>query len=248
MITKYKVIEGTKGLSKKMYGILGVAVALVSYGAYHWISSPILERPKESIQRESYGEAYKATLTLKDGSTIILQPIKNTQEHFKELRITHTEPSCAAMMTSGKPWTEQMTKGNQMVYAFSWELFHDLQKSGKTVTQPMTLGFLVFDDKGKLLGDMGLQTEKDRLDEVFFNLLPEARRKGIGYVGGMHLIEFYEKYFGKKGLGANILPHNIPSQKLMMKLGFTRKKGANGKQATVDMHGRIYELWERMRS
>jgi RimJ/RimL family protein N-acetyltransferase len=246
MINKFKIIEGTKGLSKKAYGVLALLIVLAGYGAYHWISTPHLKRPEQSAQKGNYAEAYKVSLALKDGSTIILQPIKNTQDHFRQLRITHTEPSCAAMMTSGKPWTEEMTKGNQMVYAFSWELFHDLQKSGKVVTQPLTLGFLVFDEKGLLLGDMGLQTEKDRADEVFFNILPEARRKGIGYIGGRYLIEFYEKYFGKKALGANILPHNIPSQKLMIKLGFTRKKGADGKQAIVPMHGRSYELWERI--
>ena len=245
MIAKLKLIEGTKGLSKKAYGTLALLVVLMGYGAYHWISAPVLKRPEQAGQKGNYTEAYKVSLTLKDGSTVILQPIKNTQDHFRHLRITHTEPTCAAMMTSGKPWTEQMTKGNQMVYAFSWDLFHDLQKSGKAITQPLTLGFLVFDDKGVLLGDMGLQKEEGRADEVFFNLLPEARRKGIGYAGGLYLIEFYEKYFGRKPLGANILAHNIPSQKLMTKLGFTRKQGVNGKQETLIMHGRTYELWER---
>jgi len=246
MRKKYTVVEGKKGFSKKVYGLSLLLLALIGYGVYHWLSAPFLERTRqESHSQKSYVEAYKVTLPLKDGSSITLMPIKNTQDHFKNLYKIYTEPSCAAMMTSGEPWSEKATRGNQMLYSLSWELFHDLQKMGTSKTQPLTLGFLVFDDKGTLLGDMGLQVEKDRADEVFFNVLPEARRKGIGYVGGKHLIEFYKQYFSDKPLGANILPHNIPSQKLMTKLGFKRKKGPTGESEKTHMYGRTYELWER---
>ncbi len=244
MNKKLTLIIGKKNLSPKAYGIIAIVIGLLGYGLYHWVQSPTLSKPTHHLAN-NYADAYKATLTLKDGSTIVMQPVRNTAEDFQNLSKVYTEPTCATMMTNGQPWAEKSIKGNQMFYTLSWELFHDLQRSGVKSPQPMTLAFLVFDDKGTLLGDMGLQQEKDRLDEVFFNVMPSARRKGVGYIGGRHLIELYEKYFPGKALGANILPHNMPSQKLMTKLGFTRKKDKSGTQEIVHMYGRIYELWER---
>lgn len=246
MTQKYKLIQGGKGSNRFFYAATLLGFFLVSYGIYHWVSAPQLEKGQASLLNKSYKEAYKASLTLKDGSTITIVPITQSKKDFNDLYTVYTEPSCAAMMTSGKPWSEQSTKANQTLYAFSWELFHDLQRTGSVEKKPLTLGFLIFDDKGILLGDVGLQTEKEgRADEVFFNVLPDARRKGIGYETGKYLIQFYEKHFGKKPVGANILPNNLPSQNLMKKLGFKKLFNSDGSIKTSMSGGREYELWER---
>ena len=116
---------------------------------------------------------------------------------------------------------------------------------GNLSTKPLTLGFLLFDENGILLGDVGIQTEKESADEIFFNTLPSARRKGVAFESGKYLIKFYEKHFGKKPMGANILSHNTPSQNLMKKLGFKPLKNANGTPKVKTSHGRDFELWER---
>ncbi len=246
MIQKYKLIQGGKSPSKLVYGLAVLAFLGITYGIYHWVNAPRIGKVQESSLSKSYKEAYKASLTLRDGSTITIVPITQSKKDFNDLYTVYTEPTCAAMMTSGKPWSEQSTRANQTLYAFSWELFHDLQRTGSPEKKPLTLGFLIFDDKGILLGDVGLQTEKgDRADEVFFNVLPDARRKGIGYETGKHLIQFYEKHFGKKPVGANILATNKPSQNLMKKLGFKKLFNKDGSVKTSMSGGREYELWER---
>lgn len=246
MTKKYEVILGGKTSNKLLYVLALLGVLVSGYGLYHWIGTPSLQKAENSDLSKSYKTAYKVSLSLKDGSTITMVPITNSTKDFHYLYTIYTEPTCAAMMTNGKPWSEQSTKANQMLYAFSWELFHDLQRTGAHNKNPLTLGFLIFDDKGLLIGDAGLQTEKDgRADEVFFNVMPEARRKGVGYETGKHLIQFYEKHFGKKPVGANILPTNVPSQTLMKKLGFKKLFNKDGTTRTSLSGGRTYELWDR---
>ena len=245
MTQKFSMVKGT-GRTQKIK-ILGVAliVGLLGFGIYQWMTPGTLAKPKSALSA-SYSDHYKSRITLKDGSTAYLVPVKNTQDHFKHLRDIHTDPSCAANMTDGKPWADRATKGNQMLYAFSWQLFHDLKRSGKTSTKPMTLAYLILDENGTLLGDVGIQKEKgERLDEVFFNTMPAARRKGVAYASGKHCIKFYEKHVGTQPMGANILPDNKASQNLMTKLGFKPLFDKNGKRDTTTTNGRLYELWKR---
>jgi RimJ/RimL family protein N-acetyltransferase len=246
MTQKYTLILGGKKPSRFMYALALLGFLLAGYGLYHWASGPKIEKSTAPLS-QGYKAAYKVSLPLKDGSMITMVPITNSKKDFNDLYTIYTEPSCAAMMTSGKPWSEKSTRNNQMLYAFSWDLFHDLQRTNSPSKDPLTLGFLIFDENGILIGDAGLQTEKEkgRADEVFFNVMPDARRKGIGYETGKHLIQFYEKHFGKKPMGANILPDNIPSQNLMKKLGFKKLFNKDGTVKTSLSGGRTYELWER---
>lgn len=242
----YTLIKG-RNLSKRgLYFVVGLLTLSIVYGAYNWLKGPRLERPKTAAHYSSnYSDLYKGTITLKDGSKAFLVPVKKSQEHFRHLHSIHQEPSCAAMMTGGKPWPEKSSRNNQLLYALSWELFHDLKKVGATSTKPLTLGFLLFDERGILLGDVGIQTQEEHADEIFFNTLPTARRKGVAFESGKYLIKFYEKHFGKKPMGANILPHNKPSQNLMKKLGFKALKKADGTPEVKVSHGRDFALWER---
>lgn len=244
MTQKFSLHNGTGRHQKIRILSVIAALALVAFGIHHWNKPPTLERSK-STASASYFETYRGEITLKDGSKAYLVPVTNSQDHFKYLRTIHKDPSCAANMTDGKPWPDKATKGNQTFYAFSWQLFHDLQRSGQTSTKAITLAFLIFDEAGHLLGDVGIQREKDRLDELFFNTLPAARRKGVAYAAGKYCIALYEKYMGKNPLGANILPANKPSQMLMRKLGFKPLFDAKGKRAVTYTHGRLYELWKR---
>lgn len=225
-----------------------IAASLLGLGGllggvlYGW-NKPSLERP---YAYQGYKEAYRKTLTLRDGSTITLVPATLDQKDFDSLSAIYKDPSCAAKMTNGTPWPDKAIKNNQTFYAYSWELFYDLEKSNLPHQEPLTLSFLIFDEKGQLVGDIGLQAEHGaRNDELFFNILPAFRRRGVAYTGSQYLIEFYHQHFGNKPLGANILPHNKPSQGLVKKLGFKPLFNADGSRRTVIMHGRVFELWER---
>ena len=248
-MSDWKVVEGKPSSKKALYIIILLLACGIGYGVYSFTSGPKLAAPTKSQKTlpASVVGAYTKTVTLKNGEQATIVPVTMSQKHFDDMKVIHRDPSCTAMMTAGKPWPIESIRNNQILYAYSWETFHDLKKAGADKTEPFTLGFLIYDKDGKLMGNGGIQKIKDLPDELFFNTLPHARRKGVAYAVGKHSQAFYDQHFGKRTTGVQVLPGNAASESLVKKLGFKPilDKDGQHKLKYHPRYNRSYALYER---
>lgn len=190
-------------------------------------------------------EKYSKTLTTEKGFTFKVEPITYDEKYKHDKGLVVKEPSNAKFMRDGKPWPDNVINNMHHVYAASWETFDDLKKVGITTTNPLTLGFVLYDQDGKVVGDAGIQTVRRGLEaEIFFNVMPDYRRKGVGYAVSKHLIEFFKTYFKGDKIAATATPNNVASKGLLRKLGMRPKCDKAGKpmQYHHPEHNRSFDI------
>ncbi len=100
---------------------------------------------------------------------------------------------------------------------------------------------IVRKDDGQKIGSVGI-FERDGLDvnDIGFSFLPEFEGKGYGFEAASALIKVALKAFGLKKLSAITTDANIPSQKLIEKLGLKFKKTVRLPDDEEDL--RYYEM------
>ena len=100
---------------------------------------------------------------------------------------------------------------------------------------------IVRKDDGQKIGSVGI-FERDGLDvnDIGFSFLPEFEGKGFGFEAASALMEIAFKEFGVKKLSAITTDANIPSQKLIEKLGLKFKKTVRLPDDEEDL--RYYEM------
>lgn len=176
-------------------------------------------------------EKYSTTITTPKGFTFTMEPITLDEKYLKDKGTVVKEPSNAKYMRDGKPWPDRIINNMHLVYAANWETFDDLRKIGIKTSKPLTLAFVIYDEKGNLVGDAGIQTVRRGLEpEIFFNVMPDFRRKGVAMAASKYLIEFYKTHFTGDKIAATAMPNNVASRTLLKKLGMQPKCDAKGKQ------------------
>ncbi len=175
-------------------------------------------------------EKYSKTLTTEKGFTFKIEPITYDEKYKHDKGFVVKEPSNAKFMRDGKPWPDSVIDNMHNVYAASWETFDDLKKVGITTTKPLTLAFVLYDENGNVVGDAGIQTVRHGLEaEIFFNVMPDFRRKGVGYTVSKYLINFFKTHFKGDKIAATATPDNVASKNLLRKLGMKPKCDKAGK-------------------
>jgi len=191
-------------------------------------------------------EKYSQVVTTDKGFIFKVEPITYDEKYKKDKGLVVKEPSNAKFMRDGNPWPDDIIDYMHHVYATSWETFDDLKKAGIKTTNPLTLAFVLYDDKGNIVGDAGIQTVRRGLEaEIFFNIMPEYRRKGIGYAVSKYLIDFYRNNFKGDKIAATAMPHNKASKGLLIKLGMTRKCDKKGNPMVYrnEKYGKNFDIF-----
>lgn len=168
-----------------------------------------------------YADTYTKKLTIPNGDTFDLIPIRDTQEDLNGYISLLRDPDTVSMQRDSKPWPVPMIKSTFNYYVTSWMTFDDLKKAGIKPGTVMGVCFLVHKD-GKVLGSGGIQknTRGEGPTEIYFSFLPPYRGKGLGTAMGKAIIQFYEQEYGRLPMEAIVRPENLPSKKLLTKLGF----------------------------
>jgi RimJ/RimL family protein N-acetyltransferase len=195
------------------------------------------------------GWAVETTLTvhLKDGSQAIIRPITGAPEDKKAMYSILKDPDTCRTMRDGTIWPDQSIDNTYAYYVANWQTFKDLESLG-IKDHKLTFGFLIFSREGTPMGLGGIQnsTRNEPYNELYFAFLPAYRHKGLGKQFGQFLMKFDHSVFGDRILEAIILPDNIPSKKLMIKLGFSPRLDPKGKPLSHRFSrwgNRLYEIY-----
>lgn len=187
------------------------------------------------------------TVRLKDGSQAIIRPITANPTDKKLMYTILKDADTCRTMRDGTLWPDESINNTYAYYVTNWQTFNDLQ-SLSIKDHNLTFGFLIVSPDGKVIGLGGIQnsTRDEPYKELYFAFLPPYRNKGLGKQFGQFLMKFHHSLFGDRILEAIILPDNIPSQKLIKKLGFLPRLDNKGKQASHSFArwgNRVYNIY-----
>lgn len=173
----------------------------------------------------SYATKYTRTIQDAQGNTYKMVPVEKSELALQGYISIVTDPDTASTMRDLKPWPVDMAKNTFQYYIASWTTFDDLKVAGVNPLPVMGVCFLLHTEDNKIAGSGGIQSSTRPQDasapEIYFALLPPYRSKGLGTAFGKEIMHFFKENYGDRSLEAIVRPNNIPSKKLLAKLGFS---------------------------
>jgi len=187
------------------------------------------------------------TVTLKNKTEALIRPVTASPQDKKALYTILKDADTCRSMRDGTPWPDKFIESNYAYYVSSWQIFNDLESLG-IKDHKLTFGFLIFSPNGEVMGLGGIQnsTRNEPYNEIYFEILPPYRNKGLGKHFGQFLMRFYKSIFGDKILEAIMVQDNQPSKILLTKLGFKPrldKQGHPMSHAFPRWGNRVYDIY-----
>ncbi len=181
---------------------------------------------------------------LPDGTKAILRPLRETPSDLKILYTILKDSDTTRMQRDGTPWPDASIQGTFNAYVAYWKIMKDFEKLGLQPSSSIPALFLVVGEQNQAIGFGGIQKNmRDKtVDEIHYALLPPYRRKALGTKMGTFIMEFYKKIYGDRPLQAIVVPENVPSRRLLSKLGFRPLLDEKGKQK---FH--LFKVWKNRR-
>ena len=196
------------------------------------------------------GEALNKTahFTLKDNTQVVVQPITSNPKDKASMYQILKDPDTCKTMRDGLPWPDVYIDSTYAYYVAAWQTYNDLESMGVT-DHNLTFAFVIHTTDGRAVGLGGIQnsTRGDPYKEIYFELLPPYRRKGLGQKFAKFLISAHKSIYGNRMIEAVVVPENTASKGLLKKIGFKPKIGKDGKIAThrFPKYGnRMYEIFQ----
>lgn len=188
-----------------------------------------------------------AQFTLKDNTQVVVRPITNTPKDKASMYQVLKDPDTCKTMRDGLPWPDKAIDNTYLYYVAAWQTFNDLESLGVT-DHNLTFSFIIHTIDGKVVGLGGIQnsTRNEPYKEIYFELLPPYRRKGLGKKFATFLIDFHKGVYGNRPIEAVVVPENKASKGLLGKLGFKPRRNADGTPASHAFPrwgNRVYEIF-----
>ena len=150
------------------------------------------------------------------------RPIISYETERLVLKPTTVEDAAFILALMNTPlWIQNIGQRNVHTVADAEQYIND-----KMMTQYQKLGFgnhtVILKDTGAKMGTCGIYARPDQEDvDIGFAMLPQYMGKGYSYEAASKMMQLAKDKFEIKKIAAVTLKDNIPSQKLIQKLGLT---------------------------
>lgn len=185
--------------------------------------------------------------SLKDETTVIMEPVQKSNNSKDIMYAVLKDPDTCKTMRDGLPWPDAVIDNTFDYYVAAWETYDDMRNLGVT-DHDLSFAFILKTADGQPVGLGGLQNSSrpNKAKEVYFELLPPYRQKGLGTQFGQYLVALHKKMYGDMPLEAAVVPENKPSKALLKRLGFKPLKDKNGNTVVhrfPKYNNRAYEIY-----